>query len=194
MAIAVKGEPLAALLWRYKAGPATQRAQCAAALADLLAGWLAAHRRCLHGADRTVVIVPARSSGPALHRVVRAAGLAPVPLLSWQPPAPRPPEGPTARSRAALRARRLAGQQETGGDRPVLLIDDTWTTGATASAAGAALKAAGATRVVALVLGRHVGPGYEGALDYLRRFGSLPYRVDRCCLCAGGSDPAGRGC
>ncbi|HEX8976908.1 MAG TPA: hypothetical protein VF781_10380 [Solirubrobacteraceae bacterium] len=42
------------------------------------------------------------------------------------------------------------------GSRSVLLVDDTWTTGASARSAAAALKAAGARTVAALVIGRHL--------------------------------------
>jgi adenine/guanine phosphoribosyltransferase-like PRPP-binding protein len=41
-------------------------------------------------------------------------------------------------------------------DEPVLLIDDTWTTGANAQSAAAALKRAGAGPVAAVVIGRHL--------------------------------------
>ncbi len=40
--------------------------------------------------------------------------------------------------------------------QPVLLIDDTWTTGASAQSAAAALKRAGASRVAVVVIGRHL--------------------------------------
>ena len=42
------------------------------------------------------------------------------------------------------------------GSRSVLLIDDTWTTGANAQSAAAALKAAGAGPVASVVIGRHL--------------------------------------
>jgi predicted amidophosphoribosyltransferase len=40
--------------------------------------------------------------------------------------------------------------------RSVLLVDDTWTTGANARSAAAALRAAGAVTVAAVVIGRHL--------------------------------------
>ena len=40
----------------------------------------------------------------------------------------------------------------------VLLIDDTWTSGASAQSAAAALLAGGARRVAAVVVGRHLNP------------------------------------
>lgn len=43
----------------------------------------------------------------------------------------------------------------------VLLIDDTWTTGASAESAAGALKAAGASSVGVLVVGRHIHEEYK---------------------------------
>jgi orotate phosphoribosyltransferase len=40
----------------------------------------------------------------------------------------------------------------------VLLLDDTWVSGASAQSAAAALKLAGARHVAVVVLGRHVNP------------------------------------
>ncbi len=51
----------------------------------------------------------------------------------------------------------------------VLLLDDTWTTGSRAQSAAAALKLAGATRVVVVVLGRHLNMGDDG----MERIGQL---------------------
>jgi predicted amidophosphoribosyltransferase len=67
--------------------------------------------------------------------------------------------------------------------RSILLIDDTWTTGANAQSAAAALKAAGAEHVAALVVGRHVNRGW-GHND--RQLRSLPQPFDwqTCALCA----------
>lgn len=65
----------------------------------------------------------------------------------------------------------------------VLLIDDTWTTGASAHSAAAALKSAGAGRVAGLVLGRHLNREWhdnDRHLDDLPR----PFRWDGCALCA----------
>lgn len=65
----------------------------------------------------------------------------------------------------------------------VLLIDDTWTTGASAQSAAAALKASGAAKVAGLVLGRHVNRNWndnDRHLDALPR----PFTWDACALCA----------
>jgi len=65
---------------------------------------------------------------------------------------------------------------------PVLLIDDTWTTGASAQSAAAALKRAGAGPVATVVIGRHVNrEWYEN--DRRLRGITSPFDWDRCALC-----------
>jgi predicted amidophosphoribosyltransferase len=65
----------------------------------------------------------------------------------------------------------------------VLLIDDTWTTGANAQSAAAALKAAGAGAVGAIAIGRHVNRDWH---ENDRRLTALVGRFDwaSCALCA----------
>jgi predicted amidophosphoribosyltransferase len=67
-------------------------------------------------------------------------------------------------------------------EHSVLLIDDTWTTGANAQSAAGALKAVGATTVATLVVGRHINRDH-GQND--RRLTSLPvpFDWDRCAFC-----------
>jgi hypothetical protein len=69
----------------------------------------------------------------------------------------------------------------------ILLLDDTWTMGANAQSAAAALKAAGAEHVAAVVIGRYVNRGWRQNNEHLR---SLPQPFDwrSCALCA---EPAG---
>lgn len=64
------------------------------------------------------------------------------------------PSRRVANVRGVFAARR--GRVPTGGT--LLLVDDVLTTGATASAAAAVLKRAGAGRVVAVVAGKRLGP------------------------------------
>jgi predicted amidophosphoribosyltransferase len=70
--------------------------------------------------------------------------------------------------------------------RAVLLIDDTWTTGANAQSAAAALKAAGAERVAALVIGRYVNREWGHNDRQLRRL-SRPFDWETCALCCAGA-------
>jgi hypothetical protein len=98
------------------------------------------------------------------------------PLLrrSWLPARPR---SFNPKKYATLRA--LDGES-------VLLIDDTWTTGANAQSAAASLKAAGAGPVAALVIGRHLNSEWH---ENKRRLKALaaPFDWSTCALCA----PAG---
>lgn len=57
----------------------------------------------------------------------------------------------------------------------VLLIDDTWTTGANVQSAAAALKTAGAERVGVVAVGRHINEGYH---DNAQRLKALPRTFD----------------
>ncbi len=73
--------------------------------------------------------------------------------------------------------RQLRGQ-------PVLLIDDTWTTGASAQSAAAALKAAGAGPVAGIVIGRHLNREWHENDRRLRGL-SRPFDWEHCPVCAG---------
>lgn len=66
---------------------------------------------------------------------------------------------------------------------PVLLIDDTLTTGANARSAATALRDAGAGRVAALVIGRHVNRDWHQN-DRLLRALATPFDWRSCAVCA----------
>jgi hypothetical protein len=68
----------------------------------------------------------------------------------------------------------------------VLLVDDTWTTGASAQSAAAALKLGGATTVAAVTIGRHVHRHWHGN-DRLLRSLQTPFDWSACALCARGA-------
>jgi hypothetical protein len=81
----------------------------------------------------------------------------------------------------AFDVRKFAVSGPLSGE-PVLLIDDTWTTGANAQSAAAALRAAGAGPVAAIVIGRHINRDW-GNND--RRLRALPpFDWNACALCA----------
>jgi len=67
--------------------------------------------------------------------------------------------------------------------RSVLLIDDTWTTGASAQSAAAALKAAGADRVAAVTIGRHLNREWHENDRRIRGI-ARPFDWQVCALCA----------
>jgi hypothetical protein len=76
--------------------------------------------------------------------------------------------------------RRFTAVRALAGER-VLLVDDTWTTGARAQTAAAALLTAGASTVAALVIGRFINPGFA---DNAARLAALPraFSWDTCGL------------
>jgi hypothetical protein len=72
--------------------------------------------------------------------------------------------------------RKLAGEA-------VLLVDDTWTTGASARSAAAALTGAGAGPVGAVVIGRYLNRAWDENDRRLRAL-ARPFDWNRCVLCA----------
>ena len=72
--------------------------------------------------------------------------------------------------------------------RSVLLIDDTWTTGASAQSAAAALKTAGAGPVAAVVIGRHLNREWHENDKRIRGI-ARPFDWSKCALCAEPTSP-----
>jgi predicted amidophosphoribosyltransferase len=72
--------------------------------------------------------------------------------------------------------------------RSVLLIDDTWTTGASAQSAAAALKDAGADRIAAVVIGRHLNREWHENDRRIRGI-AQPFDWSKCALCAQPTPP-----
>jgi hypothetical protein len=152
----VSGEQLHYALAGYKRLPPPAAQRLSLVLGAVLARHLIDHEHCLAagvGSEgfELVTSVPARH-GPrdSLESMLKTF-VAPIggryrPLLTVGDP-DVPAHRFSARRYRATTA--LAGQS-------VLLIDDTWTTGASAQSAAAALAAAGAGRVGALVIGRFV--------------------------------------
>lgn len=65
----------------------------------------------------------------------------------------------------------------------VLLVDDTWTTGASAQSAAAALKSAGSGAIGCVVIGRYVTRQWHGNDRRLRTL-TRPFDWEHCPLCA----------
>jgi hypothetical protein len=176
IAYAPKGSPLARSLWIYKsgapAGPPGVRGlagerdaeRARALLGALLATFLRSHWRCVTSAAGAMrpshlAVVPSGRSRPGAHPLVAMAGsLLRLPQVELSL---NDRDGVSAR---LVSPQRYRSPRLTGAD--VLLIDDTWTTGASCCSAAAALKAAGARSVAVVVIGRHIGragPGRRGA-------------------------------
>lgn len=171
VAYAVKGGPLAGDLWRYKSG-AAGATEAGARVAAMLAGYLREH-------GDQVWRAAGMAAGPELAAVVPSGQgrTGPHPLLGIVASYVDVPIIPlSAAPGAAARARGLAdgvavGWLTVGGavaGADVLLVDDTWVSGASAQSAAAALKAAGARRVALVVIGRHVDPADPRSAEFLR--------------------------
>ena len=159
---------LSAVLWRFL----DSHERCLAAAA-------AASRRGAAPAFDTVCIVPSTRRQPAVaHPLVSV-------LAAVEPVAPRLQAGLLEPSitgaERAFDPRRFRCARPLE-HRSVLLVDDTWTTGASAQSAAAALKRAGAGVVGVLVIGRHVHADYGSNRAWLS---GLEHRFewDRCARC-----------
>ena len=179
---AIKGTAFAEHLWRYKARPAPATSARASLLALLLA-YLTDHGPCVwrHAGmppPGRLAVVPTGTGRPGPH-----------PLLGMVSPYLRLPACPLA-IRPGRQGRDLDPDRFQVGPVPagasVLLLDDTWVSGASAQSAAAALKQAGARHVAVVVLGRHVNPADPAAAPLLA--GLAPARYDPS-TCAVHRDP-----
>ena len=155
-AYARKGSQLARDLWMYKSARPGAR-EAGQALLALLVVFLHDHgqrvwRRAGMPAPTHACVVPScrgRQGPHPLQAMARRYLTVPWVSLRTQPGADRWDR--------ALDPDRFAAAAPLPG-AAVLLLDDTWTSGSSAQSAVIALKRAGARRVAAVVLGRHLGP------------------------------------
>lgn len=187
----VGGEQLHHALASYKRAARPVARYFAYGLAAVIWRWLAAHERCVARAAGTdvfalVTTVPASRSeadaGDPLQQMISTL-VGPVrdrhERLLRRSAAPAEPHRFSAARYEPVRS--LDGE-------PVLLIDDTWTTGANAESAAATLKAAGSGPVGAVVVGRHVNRGWRENDRHLRAL-AQPFDWGRCALCVEAGQP-----
>jgi predicted amidophosphoribosyltransferase len=183
----VGGEQLHHALAGYKRYPGAPGRYLTAGLAAVLWRHLDDHETCLAhlaGVTRFDVVTTVPSSDAvrdATHPLHRLVGRLVKPVEPrYARLLRRTDTGVTAHR---FHADRYRATGDLAG-RTVLLIDDTWTTGANAHSAAAALKAVGAERVAALVIGRYVNREW-GHNDRQLRGLPRPFDWGRCALCAG---------
>lgn len=181
----IGGEQLHHALRTYKRPVQPWAERFTVQLAAVLWRYLAAHEGCVASAAGVtsfplVTTVPSRDPGRddahPLHRIVGELVAPTRPRFSRLLKAPE-----TIADPHVFDAGRFTATRALHGE-PVLLIDDTWTTGASAQSAATALKRAGAGAVAAVVIGRHINREWH---DNDRRLQALPAPFDwsRCVCC-----------
>jgi hypothetical protein len=179
----IGGTGYAAALWQYKSAAAgtASRGNARAALRLRLLVFLRDHGRCLWPRAGTeapthVAVVPSGRGCVGTHPLRALAG--PYLTLPWADLVIRPGEPVLGRAMRVGRFR--AARRLTGAT--VLLLDDTWTSGASAQSAAAALKLAGARSVVTVILGRHLNPSNPGLDIFIAGLAAHPFRRDVCAV------------
>lgn len=185
VSLAPAGEQFARELYTYKkeSVPPAIRGPRLIGLAAVLWKWLSIHERCLcHqlGVSQFDIVTSVPStSGRASHPLEElVSGIV---------------GGTESRYEGLLKVQRTdLGQREQAPDRyvatrslkntRVLVVDDTWTTGAHAQSASTALKAAGADAVGVVVLGRWFNTEYRDNKQWLAHKRSKSWDWQVCCL------------
>jgi vacuolar-type H+-ATPase subunit F/Vma7 len=189
IALAVKGGQLAHELSAYKnSSSAEARARLRVGLAAVLWRWLALHEECMAQAVgvesfpivTTVPSTSGRTDEPVQDMVERIVGVTRDRYQSVLVANKGLPAAREARPDLYTTSRAFSGEA-------VLLIDDTWTTGAHAQSAAAALKHAGAGAVAVAVVGRHFStrqpdPYRKPAEEYLKAARTNGWDWGRCRL------------
>lgn len=188
----IGGEQLHRALMGYKRLSGEVARRLTVGLAAVLWRFLATHEGCVAAAAgvdafELVTTVPSGvQERDAAHPLRRVVGELIRPTRSRYRPV-------LGRSSLAIRPREVnAGKFEPRfplHGETVLLIDDTWTTGASARSAAAALERAGAGHVAAVVIGRHINRKWHENDRRLRALDS-PFDWSRCPVCYSGEPPA----
>lgn len=174
------------LLASYKRLPPDRAAPAVSQLSAILGRFLELHEACVAaaaGVDRFELVTTVPSSDlirDESHPLRRIVGEIVGPTRHRHERLLRPTSAPVESHHFDVR-RCAATRPLHGAD--VLLIDDTWTTGASAQSAAAALRVAGARTVAVVVIGRHLNRDwYEND----RHLAELSTRFDwsTCALCA----------
>jgi predicted amidophosphoribosyltransferase len=152
------------------------------ALAEILECFLSAHELCAGRGERfdVVTTVPSSDNQRDQHHQLRQIVAERVPAVSGRHQRLLVASRCAAASRSFDRGR-FEVPKSLSGQR-VLLIDDMWTTGASAQSAAAVLRAAGASYVAAVVIGRYLNREYSDNQARLSRL-DVGFSWESCVLC-----------
>lgn len=183
ISLALKREQFANELWRYKNTTGPQQDYFRMGLAAVLWRFLETHEVCVATscgvpAFPMVTTVPSTSGRldhPLRTMVAGVVGATRDRYCDLLTAAPRADLLGRAASAQRFVASPLSGE-------PVLLVDDTWTTGGHVQSAVAALKASGAGQVAAVVLGRHLNTTYGDTAALVDRARLRAFSWETCCV------------
>lgn len=170
-------------LFQYKSGRAGPAEVQRHRLAALLSVFLRVHLGCVApGGVDTVLVVPSLSGRrPSPHPLFGVVGMTDMlpPLLDCLQPGTAAIGHRQAARDAVTCTRSLTG-------RRVLLVDDTYTSGACLQSSAYAAAAAGATTVHPIVFGRFMRKGWAPSNALLGWSTSHPWDPERCIHCSTG--------
>ncbi len=168
----------------YKDSPnATVRARFMTEVAALFGRFITKHGDCIVDAAgpgwEAIVPVPSGHGRPAVHPLVQSLAL--ITDLPW-------PVRDVLRPTGTAILHQSAGDdayevaEDVAGLR-VLLVDDTWTTGACMQSAASALSLAGAQVIAAVPIGRVFDATFnDDSRELHQRLRRTPFSFDTCCL------------
>lgn len=180
ISLVTKDSGLYRALRQYKSGEPSVARNQARALSALMALFTRRHLGCAapEGIDTVLVVPSVEQSRPPPHPLLSV--LDGVPGLPQASPLLRAgPGGPHHRT-AALDG--YVCDEPVQGHR-VLLIDDTYTTGAHLQSAAHALSRAGAAAVHPLVIGRYIQPNWPGSQPIMAWANRHRWTADSCVHC-----------
>lgn len=181
------GEQLHTVLKDYKRSPSERvRERHLLQVGAILHRFLHGHRDHIAAEAMrywdTVTIVPSKTSQDAVHPLESAIALG-EPLRSEYARLLEPADvGRIGRAQSSDQGYRASAESE---GRRVLLVDDTFTSGATLQSAASALALGGAEVVAGLVIGRVIdtsNPNFPEKLELWERQRGVPFSFDTCCL------------
>jgi len=176
--------PLHDCLRRYKdAARPDSRRRAAASAATLLGRFLVDHGDCLRSAAGTgwdyLTTVPSSTGRTGTHPLESAQA-----QVAWLPVHHRPTlvRGPGRLGHTTASVNGFSIARPVDGDR-ILVVDDTFTSGARAQSAAAALHRGGAQVVAIVRVGRVIDPSHGPHVSawWAARAGE-PFDLGRCCL------------